>query len=154
VLTLVQTGKAVPMPIVFCQHKGSQFWNAWQRYVDEHLLKGGLISEHDLGLYKITDDVEEAVHEVRHFYSNYHSVRYARDDIVFRLERKPTDAQMAEINQKFSDIKVKGEFRLSEPLPVERDEPALAHLPRLVFQFNRRDHGRLRMLINHLNDLP
>jgi hypothetical protein len=39
-------------------------------------------------------------------------------------------------------------------LPVEQDETALAHLPRLVFSFNRRDHGRLRMLINFLNDLP
>src|SRR5204863_1936602 len=121
----------------FCHHKGSNFWNAWQHYVDNHLLKGGLIGEHDLVLYKITDDVEAAVHEVRHFYSTYHSVRYARDDIVLRLERRPTDAQMLEINQKFSDIKVKGEFRLSEPLTVERDEPALAHLPRLVCQFNR-----------------
>ena len=43
---------------------------------------------------------------------------------------------------------------MSGPLPVERDEPALADLHRLVFAFNRRDHGRLRMLINHLNDLP
>src|SRR3954471_15166175 len=48
VLTLVQTGKAVPMPIVFVHHKGSKFWDAWQKYVEEHLLKGGLISEHDL----------------------------------------------------------------------------------------------------------
>jgi len=39
-------------------------------------------------------------------------------------------------------------------LPVEQDEEAIAHLPRLVFTFNRRDHGRLRMLIDHLNDLP
>jgi len=154
VLTLVQTGKAVPTPMVFCHHKGSKFWNAWQDYVNDHLLKGGLISEHDLHLYKITDEVDEAVHEVRHFYSNYHSIRYAREDIVFRLQRKPTDAQLAEINQKFSDIKVKGEFRLTEPLPVEKDEPTLAHLPRLVFAFNRRDHGRLRMLIDHLNNLP
>jgi uncharacterized protein (TIGR00730 family) len=154
VLTLIQTGKAVPTPIVFCHHKGSRFWNAWQDYVNDHLLKGGLISEHDLHLYKITDDVDEAVREVRHFYSNYHSIRYAREDIVIRLERKPTDAQLAEINQKFSDIKVKGEFRLTEPLPVEKDEPTLAHLPRLVFAFNRRDHGRLRMLIDHLNNLP
>jgi hypothetical protein len=98
--------------------------------------------------------VDQAVEEVRHFYSNYHSIRYAREDIVFRLQRKPTDAQLAEINQKFSDIKVKGEFRLSDPLPVEKDEPTLAHLPRLVFAFNRRDHGRLRMLIDHLNNLP
>src|SRR6188508_2399904 len=83
VLTLIQTGKSVPMPIVFVHHKGSQFWNAWQRYVEEHLLKGGLISEHDLHLYKITDKIEEAVHEVRHFYSNYHSIRFAGDDVVF-----------------------------------------------------------------------
>ena len=123
--------------------------------IEEDLLKGGLISEHDLHLYKIADDIGEAVQEVRHFYDNYHSVRYAKDDIVFRLQRRPTDAQMAEINQKFSDIKVKGEFRLlSEPLPVERDEPSLAHLYRLVFAFNKRDHGRLRILIDYLNDLP
>ncbi len=153
-LTLIQTGKAVPMPIVLLNHKGSRFWEAWQDYVDDHLLKGGLIGEHDLTLYKITDSVEEAVHEVRHFYDNYHSVRYARDEIVFRLHRKPSEAAMKEINAKFSDIKVKGEFKLSEPLAVERDEPALANLHRLVFHFNRREHGRLRMLINYLNDLP
>jgi len=153
-LTLIQTGKAVPMPIVLLNYEGSKFWSAWQKYVDDHLLKGGLIGPHDLTLYKITDKVEEAVHEVTHFYSNYHSVRYAREDIVLRLQRKPSDAAMAEINEKFKDIKVKGEFRLTAPLSVERDEPALAELHRLVFTFNRRDHGRLRMLINYLNDLP
>jgi hypothetical protein len=123
--------------------------------VENHLLKGGLISEHDLHLYKITDSTEEAVHEVTHFYNNYHSIRYARDEIVFRLQRRPGEAAMKEISEQFSDIKIKGDFRLlDEPLSVERDEPALAHLHRLVFQFNRRDHGRLRMLINYLNDLP
>jgi uncharacterized protein (TIGR00730 family) len=154
VLTLVQTGKAVPMPIVFVNHKGSGFWKAWQDYVENHLLAGGLIGKADLHLYKITDSIEEAVEEVRHFYDNYHSVRYARDEIVLRLNRQPTPAQIAEITQKFSDIKVAGDFKVTGPLAVERDEPALANLHRLVFQFNRRDHGRLRMLINHLNDLP
>jgi len=154
VLTLVQTGKAVPMPIVFVNHPGSKFWYAWQDYVENHLLAGGLIGEHDLHLYKITDNVEDAVREVTHFYNNYHSIRYAKDDIVFRLNRKPSEAQLAEISERFSDIKVKGEFRVSDPLPVERDEPALANLPRLVFTFNRREHGRLRMLIDHLNNLP
>src|SRR3989440_3704468 len=101
VLTLVQTGKAVPMPIVLVNHKGGDFWGAWQKYVEEHLLNGGLISEHDLHLYKITDSVEEAVEEVRHFYNNYHSVRYARDEIVFRLHRKPSDEAMREIEKRF-----------------------------------------------------
>src|SRR5688500_4787548 len=68
VLTLVQTGKAVPMPIVFVHHAGSCFWDAWQQYVQDHLLKGGLISGHDLHLYEITESLDEAVHDVRHFY--------------------------------------------------------------------------------------
>jgi uncharacterized protein (TIGR00730 family) len=151
VLTLVQTGKSAPVPIVFVDQPGGDFWQGWQHYVKNHLLARGLIGEHDLHLYKITDNVDEAVREVRHFYSNFHSVRYSRDDLVMRLHRKPTDEQLATINDKFADIKVRGQFRVTNALPVERDEPALADLPRLVFQFNRRDHGKLRMLIDYLN---
>lgn len=154
VLTLVQTGKSVPCPIVFVDRPGGDFWQGWQGYVENHLLARRLIGEHDLALYKITDNVEEAVREVTHYFSNYHSVRYSRDEIVLRLQRRPTEAQVETIRTLFSDIKVKGDFRLTEPLPVERDEPALAGLHRLVFHFNRRDHGRLRMLIDHLNNLP
>ena len=61
------------------------------------------------------------------------------------------EAMVKEIEAKFGDLKVKGEFRCCEALPVERDEPSLAHLHRLVFAFNRRDHGRLRMLIDLIN---
>jgi hypothetical protein len=153
VLTLVQTGKSVPAPIVFIDKPGGDFWQSWQEYVHKHLLGSKLIGEDDLHLYTITDDVEAAAREVRHFYKNYHSIRYSRDELVIRLSRAPNEAQLAEINDKFADIKVKGAFRVSEALPVERDEPALLELPRLIFTFNRKDHGRLRMLINYLNDL-
>jgi uncharacterized protein (TIGR00730 family) len=154
VLTLIQTGKSVPMPIVFVDSPGGKFWQQWQEYVEGHLLQQGLISPPDLYLYKITDDVAEAAREIRHFYSNYHSLRYSRDEIILRLHRKPSEAQLEEISERFSDIKVRGVFRVSEPLPVERDEPALNDLHRLVFVFNRREHGRLRQLIDHLNDFP
>jgi uncharacterized protein (TIGR00730 family) len=154
VLTLIQTGKAVPMPIVFVDRPGGDFWQTWQEYVKKHLLERGLISPPDLYLYKITDKIDEAVHEVQHFYKNFHSVRYVRDELVMRLNFKPTDEQLARLSKEFSDIKVKGEFRVSGPLPVERDEPSLDALHRLVFIFNRRDHGRLRMMIDFLNDLP
>src|SRR5687767_1962486 len=154
VLTLVQTGKAVPMPIVFVDAPGSDFWHRWQTYVEKQLLARGLISHEDLRLYKITDSVEEAVREVRHFYSNFHSVRYARDEIIIRLHRRPSESQVAEISEKFASLKTRRDFRLSEALPVEQDETSIRHLHRLVFAFNRRDHGKLRMLIDHLNDLP
>jgi uncharacterized protein (TIGR00730 family) len=154
VLTLVQTGKSVPMPIVFIDQPGGDYWKQWQQYVERQLLGRGLIGEDDLRLYRITDNVDEAIREVTHFYSNFHSVRYMRDDIILRLHRKPTDRQMRRISDEFADIKVKGDFRVSGALPVEKDEPSLAGLHRLLFAFNRRDHGRFRMLIDFLNNLP
>jgi len=154
VLTLVQTGKSVPMPIVYVDRPGGDYWRSWQRYVDKQLLERGLIGHDDLRLYKITDDVEEAVREVTHFYSNYHSVRYIKDEMIMRLHRRPTEHELADINRTFKDILTKGEFKVTGPLHAERDEPSLARLHRLVFHFNKRDHGRLRILIDHLNDLP
>jgi uncharacterized protein (TIGR00730 family) len=154
VLTLVQTGKSVPVPIVMIDSPGSDYWRCWQDYIKNQLLGRGLISPTDLRLYKITSDIDEAVYEVVHFYNNYHSIRYVRDELVMRLHRAPSPAQLAEIEREFSDIKTKGTFHITGPMAVEIDEPSLAYLPRLVFHFNRRDHGRLRVLIDHLNDLP
>lgn len=154
VLTLVQTGKSVPVPIVFIDAPGGTFWNAWQDYVKGHLLKDGLIGEHDLHLYKITDTVDEAVKEVTQFYHNYHSMRYSRDDLILRLHRAPSAKQLERINSEFRQIAGGKEFRVSGVLPVEKDEPALKDLARLVFPFNRRDQGRLRQLIDYLNSFP
>jgi uncharacterized protein (TIGR00730 family) len=154
VLTLVQTGKSVPMPIVFVDHPGGDFWKSWQKTIDKQLLSRGLISNHDLRLYKITDDLDEAVRELSHFYSNYHSVRYSKDDLIMRLHKRPSEAQLDHINKQFKDILISGAFKVSGPLAAERDEPTLSNLHRLVFHFNKRDHGRLRELIDYLNDLP
>ena len=60
-LTLVQTGKSDPMPIVFVDAPGGDYWTDWQKYVEKQLLKKGKISPEDLGLYKITDSAEAAV---------------------------------------------------------------------------------------------
>lgn len=153
VLTLVQTGKSVPMPIVFVDRPGGTYWKDWMNYAAEHLLGRGFISPTDLRLFKVTDNAQEAIREVTHFYSNYHSVRTVYDNLVIRLQRRPTDRQLRQINEEFADICVSGDYHLGDPLPAEADEPALGHLHRLIFRFNRREHGRLRMLIDFLNDL-
>jgi uncharacterized protein (TIGR00730 family) len=153
VLTLVQTGKSAPMPMVFVDSPGSTYWARWQEYVEKELLGRGLIGPDDLHLYKITSSVSEAVKEITHFYDNFHSVRYVRDDLVMRLQRPISPEALAAIQSKFKDLLISGDFHTGPALPIERDEPTLADLPRLIFKFNRRDHGRLRMLIDHLNDL-
>jgi len=123
VLTLIQTGKSVPMPIVFIDSPAGDYWQHWQHYVEGQLLNRGLIGSTDLRLYKITDNVDTAVNEIRHFYSNYHSIRYTRDLVALRLHRAPSAELLGQIERDFADLTGgRGAFRISGPLPVERDE--------------------------------
>jgi uncharacterized protein (TIGR00730 family) len=150
-LTLVQTGKSDPMPMVFIDSPGQDYWLDWQGYVERQLLKRAKISKEDMSLYKITDNVEEAVAEITGFYRNYHSMRFVKDQLVMRLQKPiPPDALKA-INADFKDICVKGSFTMVKPFPEEHDQP---NLPRLAFQFNRLNFGRLRQLIDRINRVP
>ncbi len=150
-LTLLQTGKSKPVPVVFIDAPGGTYWQTWRDYVETHLLNEGLISPTDMRLFKITDDVETAIAEITGFYRRYHSSRYVGDRLVIRLA-SPLDAdRLAELNEEFADLVVRGRMEQTTALPEEAAEPELAHLPRLVFAFGRRQFGRLRMLIDALN---
>ena len=67
------------------------------------------------------------------------------------MNQRLDDAKLAEVNRRFAEILVQGEFEQTEALSDEKDEPDLAELPRLVFAFNRRSLGTLRRLIDFLN---
>lgn len=151
VLTLLQTGKRDMVPIVFLDEKGGKFWSDWDEYVRTRLLGHGMISPEDLSLYKLTDDVGEAVREIDQFYRIYQSMRYVKNKLVFRLSERPSAELLDAINAEFDDILVDGQFTVSGALPEEKDEPQLSPLPRLAFRFNRRSLGRLRQLIDALN---
>jgi hypothetical protein len=110
-----------------------------------------MISPDDLYLYKLTDDVQVAVDEILQFFKVYHSMRYVRNKLVLRLKELPKPELVEAINARFTDILSGGDFTLSGPLAEEKDEPELAPLSRLVFRFNRRSLGRLRLLIDALN---
>jgi uncharacterized protein (TIGR00730 family) len=150
-ITLLQTGKRELVPMVFLDEPGGTFWKSLQRFIKNHLLSAHLISEEDRFLYRITDSVEEAVREVETFYKVYHSMRYVGDDLVFRLKEPPSNKLLADIREHFTSILLHGDFTLQEALPAERSEPEIAHLPRLVFAFDRRNFGKLRLLIDSLN---
>jgi uncharacterized protein (TIGR00730 family) len=151
VLTLVQTGKSHLFPIVLLDAPGGDYWVQWLHYVNEVLLQRGMISPADLALFKLTDSVDEAVQEVRQFYRVYHSMRYVHEDLVLRLQRKPSDVTLERIRKDFADILDAGTFEVTAALPAEANDAHLAALPRLRFRFDRRNLGRLRMLIDVLN---
>ncbi len=151
-LTLIQTGKADPMPIVMVDHPGGRYWQGWDDYIRNHLLKQGLISEDDPNLYTITDNVDDACYAISHFYRVYHSCRYVGDRLVIRLKCQLPEAALEVLNQEFSNILAKGTIQSSGALLEERQDET-AHLPRLVMYFNHRDFGKLHQFIWRLNEL-
>ena len=151
VLTLLQTGKRDMVPVVFLDRPGGDFWSAFDRFIRQNLLAHRMIEPDDLALYKLTDNVQEAVEEILGFFRVYHSMRYVRSKLVLRLNGPLDDELLEAINTRFAGILDRGRFTFGGPLPEEKDEPDLAHLPRLIFQFNRRNLGRLRQLIDCVN---
>jgi uncharacterized protein (TIGR00730 family) len=151
VLTLQQTGKSAPMPIVFVDAPGGTYWAEWREYNVRHLLERGLISPEDMDLFLITDRPEVAVQEIVSFYKNYHSSRYVHGRLVFRLNHPVPDWLLKDLNRDFADLLSEGAFEQGGAMPEERNESDLIHLPRLLFWFNRKNLGRLRQLINTLN---
>ncbi len=153
-LTLLQTGKAQPAPLVLLDVPGGTYWSGWQEFLDHQVTSRDLVSAEDHALYKVTGDVDVAAEEFLGFYRNYHSCRWVGDLLVMRLQRAPTRGQLQELDHRFSDIVVSGAIRPTKPLAPERSGNDHLELPRLALRFDRLHYGRLRQLIDALNALP
>ena len=153
ILTLAQTGKSDPQPIICLQAPGCDYWDGWSSFVTTQLLQRNLINEEDLSLFTITNSAEAAVDHILRFYRRYHSIRFVGRQLAVRLKDRISAEQLDQVQEQFRDLLIDGTFELRGPMEEELDEPALRNLPRLVFSFNRRSAGRLRQLIDHLNGL-
>lgn len=152
-LTLIQTGKRTPMPLVLIDEPGGTYWTWWLRFFNEVLLPRGFVSDTDCRLFELVDSAETAVERIVHFYRRYHSQRYVERQLVLRLLSPLGEGAVRELNGEFKDILMPGGSIVpSGPLAAEEDEPEIAHLPRLVVDFNRKDFGRLRALIDAINN--
>jgi uncharacterized protein (TIGR00730 family) len=152
VLTLAQTGKSQLVPIILMDLPGSSYWGPWEKFVRHAILSRGYISEEELSLFKVINDVDAAVGEIKNFYRNYHSYRFVGHDLVIRLNHRPSPALIERLNREFQDILRNGKVRQVEPLPDESDEPETLQLCRLLVPFNRVDFPRLRRMIDVINE--
>jgi hypothetical protein len=57
------------------------------------------------------------------------------------------------LNEDFADIIAGEKFHPAQATPEELADKDFVELPRLAFGFNRRDYGRLRQMIDVLNQL-
>jgi uncharacterized protein (TIGR00730 family) len=152
-LTLLQTGKAAPAPVVLLDVPGGTYWQTWDRFVRDEFAGRGLIDVDDHNLYLITDDVGAACDEIQGFYRNFHSVRYVGATLVIRLQRAPSPEALERLSAEFADIYTQGGIELTDPLPAEVSSDDFLDLARVRLRFDKLHHGRLRLLINALNQL-
>ncbi len=152
-LTLLQTGKHDPLPLVLLDEPGGTYWSRWLRFLKEELMSPDYIDDYDFNLFECFDSIDDAVASINHFYSRYHSLRYVNGKLVIRLNSGIDQLSIRNLNDKFRNIlKQDGKIYMSDPLPEESDEPELMDKPRLVTDFNLRDFGRLRGLIDDINN--
>ncbi|MEJ2727473.1 MAG: TIGR00730 family Rossman fold protein [Deltaproteobacteria bacterium] len=152
-LTLVQTGKRNPLPIILVDEPGGSYWENWIRFVKKELLAKGYIGESDLKLFERVDAIDDAVAHIARFYRRYHSLRYVGDQLLIRLNSEISKSAVEALKRDFSDmLNPGGDICLSGPFPEEMDETDIKHLPRLVVDFNRCAFGRFKEFIDAVND--
>jgi len=153
VLTLLQTGKTPPMPVVLMELPGEHYWEAWDQFICQQLLVREFIRTEDLSFYRIMNSPEEAAQWIQSYYSTYHSLRQVRSRLVIRLQKEIPDSHLDILNDKFHDLISWGKIHKSATLPEEADEPHLQSKPRITFPYNKKSAGRLNEMILMINEL-
>jgi uncharacterized protein (TIGR00730 family) len=148
-LTLVQTGKASPVPIVMLEGEGGSYWHDFEDWARKGLLDRGFISPEDVNLYYMAKDAEDAAQHITRFYRNYHSSRYVRDNFVIRLNGHLRAEDVERLNGDFAVLVKDGAIVQDGPMEGEADH---LHLPRLIFHHTRHKYGLIRKLIDRIND--
>lgn len=152
-LTLVQTGKSKPRPIILIEPPGSQYWNHWIDFVTKILVERGFISHNDMGLFIHVNTVEKAIDEILQFYRVYHSIRFVGDKTVLRLNKPLSSKDINKLNKKYCRILRSGKIEASGSLPAEQESKEFLDLPRLVMDFDRHNFGEFHEMLRFLNTL-
>lgn len=152
VLTLVQTGKSPIVPIILMDVEGGTFWDAFLDYLNQELADNHYISPNDTSLMRLVRTPEAAYEEIANFYRNYHSSRKSHEFMLIRMQHFLSDEAIETLNNNYHDLCINGHGYVQHAYCAKtHNEPEFCNLVRLEFDFNGRDHGRLRELIDFIN---
>jgi uncharacterized protein (TIGR00730 family) len=150
-LTLTQTGKGVPVPIVLLDEPGDPFWEGVDTFVKQQLIARGLVSANDVDLYAVTHSPDEAADIIDSFYANYDSIRFVGDNVVVRMRQGPDDAQLARLNDRFGHLTTTGTIERVAPFKIERRDEDRLDMDRISFRFAKRGYSDLVSMIREIN---
>ncbi len=151
VFTLVQTGKTSPKPLILIDNQDG-YWEQFFDFIKQSLLVTGFISGEDFSIFTLTKDEKEAVLVIENFYRVYHSLRFIDHRLVIRLNKEITPAQIATLEDEFSELLKTGDhIAPCAMFPEEADEPDLAELPLITLVFDPHHYGLLLAFIHRIN---
>ena len=151
VLTLLQTGKQSPIPVVMVESPETGYFKELERFIEERMMTAGLVSEEDASLFNVVPNPKAACEEALRFYRLYHSSRYVGGRLLIRLQRELSGRELDQLNDSFADVLISGRIEPVAILPEEEKDAELGRLSRIQLDFNRRNFGRLRQLIDTIN---
>ena len=153
VLTLVQTGRCAPRPIVLLTSPGDRYWDDFLLFLKNALLQNAYIAEEDLAIFYNTTSASDAVSYIDDFYKVYHSIRYQDNLTVIRINTPLSPEKLARLNKKFKDILISGEINQVDAKEIPYDNQVFQHLPRLVMHSQKTSFGKIYEFIHYLNQL-
>jgi uncharacterized protein (TIGR00730 family) len=138
VLTLLDTGKTTPAPVVLLDTPEGKFWQEWLTFMDQAIVKNHYVATDDMFIVRLATSIEETVEEIEHFYSNYRSFEIDGDRGLISLNRTPTPDQLS---------------ALATSCPMFADAPGyqLEDPTTISFNFDGRNYVNLRLVIDEVN---
>lgn len=134
VITLIQTGKSKPAPVVLFETEERPMWSELKKFIENRLLERGLVDGMDSILFHVTSSVDEAVNYISRFWSNYKGVHIESDAVTLQFKTNPPPL----FYELLSSLRSTGEIVKEEPNTI-------------TFKFDLRHWCDLRLLIDALN---
>jgi uncharacterized protein (TIGR00730 family) len=140
ILTLLNTGKTNPAPVVLVDIPTGDYWERWLDFIEQGVVAHGYLDPPELCLFRLVHDVGAAVEEIERFYSNFVSFTHANGRARLNLRRAPAPEMMVALANRFANFASGAGFALEAAT--------------LTFAFDGRSFVTLRQLIDVVNDLP
>jgi hypothetical protein len=138
VLTLLDTGKTTPAPVVLLDTPEGKFWHEWLTFMDQAIVKNHYVATDNMFIVRLATSIDDTVDEIEHFYSNYRGFEIVGDRGLISLNRQPTPKQLD---------------ALTRSVPMFADDPGykLEDDKVISFNFDGRNYVTLRLVIDEVN---
>ena len=148
-LTLIQTGRTPPIPLVMLAPQGDTFWPSSLGEIQNDLVSRGLISVEDTALLRQAQTAAGAMDQISHFYRVFHTSQFQEDMLELLLHAPLPATELSALNREFDALVDEGSISQGESC----DSNGILR-PCLRLHLDRRRIGLLYRLIDRLNDLP